>query len=92
MKAKSKTYFGMTNEQMNELRLLVEELDLVPIAFLPPETWPSVYEYLSAIARDEVKFDNPLLEDMREHYNSRLRKRKLQRDSDNSLQLVLFND
>lgn len=82
----------MTKEQMNELREFIEELDLIPLAALPPETWPSVYEHLSAIAREEIKFDNPLIEDWREQYNSRLRKRKLQRDTDNSMQLVLFND
>lgn len=51
---------GLTNEQIDELRTLIEELDLVPLSFYPPELRPIALDYYQCVFNDETPFDEPI--------------------------------
>lgn len=62
----------LSSEQLDDLRDFLDDLDLVPLTFLPSEVWPLVYEYQNQLQNDLIKFDDPLIEDMRVKLNRRL--------------------
>ena len=66
----------LTSEQLDDLRDFLDELDLVPLTFLPSEVWPLVYEYQNQLQNDLIKFDDPLIEDMRIKLSRRLAEKR----------------
>ena len=52
-----KRYKPLPNHIYEELRTLIEELDLVPLSIFPPETHELVKEYYHSLTRPEPPFD-----------------------------------
>lgn len=70
----------LSSEQLDDLRDFLDELDLVPLTFLPSEVWPLVYEYQNQLQNDLIKFDDPLIEDMRIKLSLRLAEKRKRRE------------
>lgn len=90
---KGETYRGcaLSNSQLDDVRDLLDELDLIPMSAIPPELWPLICEHQQAIVRNEVPF-NPYTEEFFKTLNSRLRQRKRQRKQVLDEDFQLFND
>lgn len=77
----------ISREHLEELRLLIEELDLVPLSVYPPEVRPLVRQYLIDIQNEDVPFDNEI---ERVSVNVYLRNRKKKpRITEDDLLLIL---
>lgn len=70
----------LSSEQLDDLRDFLDDLDLVPLTFLPSEVWPLVYEYQNQLQNDLIKFDDPLIEDMRIKLSLRLAEKRKRRE------------
>lgn len=78
----------MTKEDLEELRLLIEELDLVPLSVYPKEVRPLVLDYMRSLAQDDIPFDNEI---ERISVNIYLRKRKKIKPSITEDDLTFFD-
>ncbi len=65
--------------QMDDVRDLIEELDLIPLGAVPPELYPHIKEYQEQLVKDSIPFDpisnlvvKPLAERLRERKRVRV--------------------
>lgn len=59
-KEKKVTTTELSKSELNELRQLIEELDLVPLSVYPKQVRPLVLSYLQSIENEDVPFDSPV--------------------------------
>ena len=69
----------LTADQLDELRDFVEELDLIPLSFIPDELRPMMYKYQDMLVKDQVPFDTPLERDIAAELSRRIRVRRYKR-------------
>lgn len=69
----------LSNSQLDDVRDLIEELDLIPLGAIPPELYPLIKEHQELLVKDEIPFDNisnlvakPLAERLRERKRIRV--------------------
>lgn len=79
----------LTPQQLEDLRELIEELDLVPLSLYPPEVRPLVLEYVKSLENVDKPFDNPI---ERESINIYLRKHRKKKKMIIEDDLVLFSN
>lgn len=78
----------LTNEQLDELRELMKDLDLVPLSVLPKECWCHVYEYYEKVAKDEIPFNTPIERDYVKELSERQKRRRIKQTQN---ELLPFN-
>ena len=79
----------LTPQQLDDLRELIEELDLVPLSLYPPEMRPLVFEYVKSLENVDTPFDNPI---ERESINIYLRNHRNKKKTITEDDLILFTD
>lgn len=79
---------GVSKEELEELRYLIDELDLVPLSVYPRELRPLVLDYLRSLENVDELFDHPI---ERESINIYLRKHRKRKKPLSFLDLKLFN-
>lgn len=77
--SKGKKGCVLSNSQLDDVRDLIEELDLIPLGAIPPGLWPYIKEYHEQLVKDAIPFDNvtslvvkPLAERLRERKKIRV--------------------
>lgn len=88
-KKKKATITNLNSEELNELRQLIEELDLIPLAIYPKELRPLALDYLKSIENDNCAFDNPVEKIITSEY---MRNRKKVKPIKDENQLILILD
>lgn len=82
-------YKQLTPQQLEDLRELIEELDLFPLSLYPLEVRPLVLEYVKLLENVDTSFDNPI---ERESINIYLRNHRKKKKEITEDDLILFSD
>ena len=65
----------LSNSQLDDVRDLIEELDLIPLGCIPPGLYPHIKEYQEQLVKDAIPFD-PISDLVVKPLAERLRERK----------------
>lgn len=80
----------ITRENLDELRLLIEELDLVPLSIYPPEVRPLVLDYFKSLENEDIPFNSEIERvSVNTYLRTHRRKRKFLPTQDD---LILFTN